>query len=145
MAKKAAAAQDSLKSDENEKIDQSLSENFIQQLLPVFCTIFKVKFRINIGKKYKASTYKSLKNSLSTGMRRITLSLIRKCIFHISNEGLLEIICSKGPNEQEKATGTSGFVELLIGVLIIILQSGENNIDTKEQALMVKNINLEKV
>jgi hypothetical protein len=52
----------------------------------------------------------------------------------------LEIICSKGPNEQEKATGTSGFVELLIGVLIIILQSGENNIDTKEQALMVKNI-----
>lgn len=49
----------------------------------------------------------------------------------------MEIICTKGTNEMEKSTGLNGFVELLIGVLIIILESGENNIDAKEQSLMV--------
>ena len=106
---------------EKEKIDHALAEAFIQQLLPVFCTIFN--------------------NSLSAGIRRVTLSLIRKCIFHISNEALLHIVYTKGgggisPYEQS-AAGIGGFVELLIGVLTIVLESGKEDVDAKEQALMI--------
>uniref|UniRef100_A0A915MTJ1 Uncharacterized protein n=1 Tax=Meloidogyne javanica TaxID=6303 RepID=A0A915MTJ1_MELJA len=68
----------------------------------------------------------------------VTLTLIRKSIFHISNDGLLDVISSKkelvSTNQQKQQ---SGFVEMLIGVLIIILESGENNVDAKEQALLI--------
>nr|CAD2122828.1 unnamed protein product [Meloidogyne enterolobii] len=109
---------EAVKIEEETNIDPGLAESFIQQLLPIFCTIFK--------------------SSLSTAIRRVTLTLIRKSIFHISNDGLLDVISSKkelvSTNQQKQQ---SGFVEMLIGVLIIILESGENNVDAKEQALLI--------
>ena len=71
--------------------------------------------------------------------------MIRKCIFHISNEGIFELIEQQRANakEEEKSNEKKslsiggGFVELLIRVLTLVFESGETNIDGKEQSLMV--------
>ncbi|KAI3415824.1 Mib_herc2 protein [Globodera pallida] len=98
---------------DKDQIDSELSEKFIQQLLPLFCTIFR--------------------NSLAVGVRRTTLMLIRKCVFHISANAFGEVTEVKG-NEMGEENGD--FVESLVGVLMVVFESSENNLDAKEQALM---------
>uniref|UniRef100_A0A183BQ64 E3 ubiquitin-protein ligase n=1 Tax=Globodera pallida TaxID=36090 RepID=A0A183BQ64_GLOPA len=72
-------------------------------------------------------------NSLAVGVRRTTLMLIRKCVFHISANAFGEVTEVKG-NEMGEENGD--FVESLVGVLMVVFESSENNLDAKEQALM---------
>ncbi|KAL3124758.1 hypothetical protein niasHT_001595 [Heterodera trifolii] len=98
---------------DHDKIDSELGEKFIQQLLPLFCTIFR--------------------NSLTVGVRRTTLTLIRKCVFHISAKAFFEITEAKMNTNGEE---NGNFVESLVGVLMGVFESKENNLDAKQQALM---------
>uniref|UniRef100_A0A915DET1 E3 ubiquitin-protein ligase n=1 Tax=Ditylenchus dipsaci TaxID=166011 RepID=A0A915DET1_9BILA len=123
---------------ENE-VDMELAKRILQQLVPVFCTIFQ--------------------NSLVGTVRRSTLALIRKCIYHISNEGIQQLLDdsnqrklstqrSQSPNTDHSAldkTSNGDFVESLMGVLLAVFNQ-EDNQDTegKEQALLVMKSLLQK-
>lgn len=65
------------------------------------------------------------------GVRRSTLALIRKCIYHISNESLSELI--KSSNEDDRG---QMFAENLMGVLVTVFNQ-EDDMEGKEQALLV--------
>lgn len=72
-------------------------------------------------------------------VRRSTLSLIRKCVLHLSNEGLSELINANTAVEKQKESfeeSSCDFVENLMGVLVTVF-SIEDDIEGKEQALLV--------
>lgn len=71
-------------------------------------------------------------------VRRSTLSLICKCVLHLSNEGFSEYIDAnltgkKQPNINDEKCN---FVENLMGVLVTVFNI-EDDIEGKEQALLV--------
>lgn len=70
-------------------------------------------------------------------MRRSALSLIRKCIDHLSSEGIFELINgSVNPYQMSRQSECYDFVENLMGVLVTVFNN-EDNVEGKEQALLV--------
>lgn len=76
-------------------------------------------------------------------VRRCTLALIRKCIYHISNESLSELLKNDELNLEEryersnKKDTAQDFVENLMGVLVTVFNN-DDDVEGKEQALLVR-------
>ncbi|CAI4227539.1 unnamed protein product [Auanema sp. JU1783] len=97
--------------------DRELSSRVLQQLLPIFCEIFQ--------------------RSLSNGVRRTSLSLLRKIVEHAQADNL-----KLKQNERDNSTFAEGS-ERLIAVVVSVLDL-EDDYDGQEQVLLILSSLLKK-
>ncbi|MFH4979391.1 hypothetical protein AB6A40_006100 [Gnathostoma spinigerum] len=101
-------------------IDPSITRSFLEQMLPVFCDIFQ--------------------RSLGIGVRRSSLSLMRRTICHMSAESLRSIVASKCSMEDEQLemglTPQQKLAENLVSVMVIVLDQ-EDDVEGHEHVLQV--------